>query len=44
MDAYSSCGRTIILYATSRSPLDYDLTFLLTNPSDLLAFEVILFM
>ena len=43
MEVYSSCGRTIVLYAASRSPVCLVLMFLLINTSDLLAFELILF-
>ena len=43
MEAYSSFGRTIVLCAASRTPVCLVLMFLLINPSDLLAFELILF-
>ena len=44
VEAYSSCGRTIVLYAASRTPLCFVLTLRLMKPSDLFALGVILFM
>ena len=44
MEPYSSCGRTIVLYAASRTPLSFVLIFRLMKSSDLFALGVILFM
>ena len=43
VEAYSSCGRTIVLYAVSRTPVCLVFDVSLIKPSDLLAFELILF-
>ena len=43
MEAYLSCGRTIVLYAASRTPLCFVLILRLTKPRDLFALDVILF-
>ena len=43
MEAYSSCGRTIVSYAASRIPLCLVLILRLMKPNDLFAFDVILF-
>ena len=43
MEAYSSCGHTMVLYAASRRPVCLVLMFILIKPNDLLAFELIPF-
>ena len=44
VEPYSSCGHPIVLYAASRTPSSFVLTFRLMKPSDLFALGVILFM
>ena len=41
VETYSSCGRTMVLYAASWTPVYLVLMFLLIKPSDLLAFELV---
>ena len=43
LETYSTCGRTLVLYAASRIPVYLVLMFLLIKTGGLLAFELILF-